>query len=154
MANTESNQHEYYMTRCIGLAKIAKARGDSPVGSLVVLNGKIIGEGVEGGKTQKDITYHSEIEAIRQAIKTNNTTDLSGCDLYTTHEPCIMCSYVIRHHKIANIIFGIFTGEIGGYSSIYPVLLDQSIKKWDAPPHLIFGILEKECRALHHQINI
>lgn len=150
MANPESNQHEFYMTRCIALAKIAKARGDSPVGSLIVRNGEIIGEGVEGGKTQRDITYHSEIEAIRQANKTYNTTDLSGCDLYTTHEPCIMCSYVIRHHKISNVIIGQSSGEIGGYSSIYPVLSDTTIKKWDAPPQVIIGILEKECRALYH----
>ena len=57
------------MLKCIELANIAKQRGESPVGSVVVKDGEIIGEGIEGGKTNKDITYHAEIEAIRNATK-------------------------------------------------------------------------------------
>jgi tRNA(adenine34) deaminase len=149
MISKENIDHEFYMSKCIVLAKIAKARGDSPVGSLVVRKGKIIGEGIEGGKTQKDITFHAEIEAIRQAVKNTGISDFSDSILYTTHEPCIMCSYLIRHHKISHVVIGITTGEIGGYSSKYPLLLDKEIKKWNLPPKITDGILEKECRALH-----
>lgn len=136
------------MRICIGLAKIAKQRGDSPVGSIIVQNGTIIGEGIEGGKTQKDITFHAEIEAIRNATKTLGIQDLSNSILYTTHEPCIMCSYVIRHSKISIIVTGLATGEIGGFSSKLPLLLDTTIKRWTPPPTLIKGILEKECATL------
>ena len=144
----EINNHEYFMHQCIKLALIAKQRGDSPVGSVIVKEGKIIGEGIEGGKTHKDITYHAEIEAIRQATNLLQTQDLSDCILYTTHEPCIMCSYVIRHTKIQTIVTAISTGEIGGFSSHFPLLADTTIKKWTKPPNLINGILEEECRAL------
>lgn len=136
------------MRQCIKLALIAKQRGDSPVGSVIVKDGKVIGEGIEGGKTHKDITYHAEIEAIRQATNLLQTQDLSDCILYTTHEPCIMCSYVIRHTKIQTIVTAISTGEIGGFSSHFPLLADTTIKKWTKPPNLINGILEEECRAL------
>lgn len=136
------------MKACIDLAKIAKQRGDSPVGSIIVQNGLVIGEGIEGGKTHKDITFHAEIEAIRNAIKYLGKQDLSDCILYTTHEPCIMCSYMIRHTKIPLIVTGITTGEIGGFSSQLPLLLDTTIKKWTTPPNLINGILEKECGDL------
>src|SRR5690349_1408689 len=113
--NRNQMNYEFYMARCIELALIAKELGDNPVGSLIVLNDNIIAEGIEGGKTYKDITCHAEIEAIRQAIKHLQTTDLSACILFTTHEPCIMCSYVIRHHKIPIVVVGLTTGEIGGY---------------------------------------
>ncbi|QOW09593.1 nucleoside deaminase [Kaistella flava (ex Peng et al. 2021)] len=150
MNNTDLQQHESYMRICLDLAKIAKQRGDSPVGSIIVQNGVIIGEGIEGGKTHKDITFHAEIEAIRNATKKIEKQDLSDCIMYTTHEPCIMCSYVIRHTKIPIIVTGIATGEIGGFSSKLPLLLDTTIKKWSTPPILIKGILEKECAALHN----
>lgn len=136
------------MSICIDLAKIAKQRGDSPCGSIIVQNGVIIGEGIEEGKTRKDITYHAEIEAIRNATKSLGKQDLSDCTLYTTHEPCIMCSYLIRHTKILVVVSGVLTGEIGGFSSQLPLLTDVSIKRWAAPPTLINGVLEKECAEL------
>lgn len=148
MDRLQLKEHETYMNICIELAKIAKQRGDSPVGSIIVQNGVVVGKGIEGGKTHKDITYHAEIEAIRHATKYLGKQDLSDCILYTTHEPCIMCSYMIRHTKIPLIVTGVTTGEIGGFSSKLPLLLDTSIKKWAIPPSLINGILAKECAEL------
>lgn len=150
MNNSDLKQHEAYMRICIELAKIAKQRGDSPVGSIIVKNGEVIGEGIEGGKTHKDITFHAEIEAIRTATKYLENQDLSDCIMYTTHEPCIMCSYIIRHTKIPIIVTGLATGEIGGFSSKLPVLLDTTISKWPAPPTLINGILKKEFADLNN----
>lgn len=141
--------HEHFMRKCIELAEIAKKRGDSPVGSMIVKDGEAIAHGVEGGKTNKDITFHAEIEAIRRATEVLQSSDLSSCLLYTSHEPCIMCSYVIRHHKIKTIVVGTATGEIGGYSSRYPILLDKSVTKWGEPPEIIDHILENECKQLH-----
>ena len=136
------------MQKCIELALIAGRRGDSAVGSLIVRNNEIIAEGIEGGKTHGDITFHAEIEAVRSATKALNSSDLSDCMLVTTHEPCIMCSYVIRHHRIPLIVAGLSTGQIGGYSSSLPVLLDRTVMKWGEPPRIVSGILEQECRAL------
>lgn len=149
MENTDIKKHEFYMHKCIALAKMAKQRGDSPVGSLIVMDGEIVGEGIEGGKTNHDITFHAEIEAIRNAVKYSGTQDLSNAILYTTHEPCIMCSYVIRHTKIPVVVTGLLTGEIGGFSSELPVLLDTTVKKWASPPVLINGVLMEDCKKLH-----
>ena len=150
MDKRQSEKHKAYMSICIDLAKIARQRGDSPVGSIIVQNSLIIGEGIEGGKTHKDITFHAEIEAIRHATKYLGKQNLSDCILYTTHEPCIMCSYMIRHTKIPLIVTGLATGEIGGFSSKLPLLLDTTIQKWAAPPRLINGILAKECADLNN----
>ena len=124
---TDIKKYESLMRRCIELAKIAKKRGDSPVGSIIVKDGKIVAEGIEGGATHKDVTFHAEIEAVRNATASLGKTDLSDCFMVTTHEPCIMCSYVIRHYKIGLIIVGMRASEIGGYSSALPVLLDRTI---------------------------
>jgi tRNA(adenine34) deaminase len=144
----DKRYYENLMRQCINLALIAKERGDSPVGSIVVKDGSAISEGIEGGKTHKDITFHAEIEAIRQARDVLNRSDLSDCILITTHEPCIMCSYVIRHHRIKQIIVGVSSGEVGGYSSALPLLLDRTVTTWVEPPKIISGILEQACKEL------
>ncbi|MCF2445692.1 nucleoside deaminase [Dyadobacter sp. CY345] len=144
----DSSKHEHFMRRCIELANIAKSNGESPVGSVIVRNGEIIGEGIEAGKANLDITFHAEIEAIRMASQYLKSQNLSDCILYTTHEPCIMCSYMIRHTKITTIVSAISVNQYGGFSSQYPLLLDTTIQKWGKPPLLISGILENECREL------
>jgi len=143
---TGERSHEFYMKSCIDLAMTAKGRGDSPVGSVVVQDGVIIAEGIEGGKTKKDITFHAEIEAIREANIITGSSDLSDCILYTTHEPCIMCSYVIRHAKIQTVVFGIPVVETGGAHSFYPILTDTKIKIWGKPPRIVQGIMEREIK--------
>ncbi len=141
--------HIFFMKHCIKLGKAAKALNDSPVGAIIVKDGKVIAEGIEASKSKHDVTCHAEIEAIRDIIKKLNITDLSGYTMYTTHEPCIMCSYAIRHHKISEIVWGISTGEIGGYSSKFNILQDTTIQKWGNIPNLISGVLEDACKELH-----
>lgn len=82
------SQDEDNMRVCTGLVKTAGRRGDSPAGSVIVLDGVIISEGIKGGKTHQDITFYAESEAIRHTIKHLGKQDLSDC---------IMCSYMIRH---------------------------------------------------------
>ena len=74
-------QHEEYMRRCRQLAQEALRGGDAPVGSLVLREGRIIAEGVEGVKARKDVTAHAEIIAIRKACAVLGMLDLSGCTL-------------------------------------------------------------------------
>ena len=136
------------MQRCIALAKLAKHRGESPVGSIIVYKDQVIGYGVERSRAQQDITYHAEIEAIRRAAFIKKTQDLSDCTLYTTHEPCIMCSYVIRFSYVSTVVFGLATGGTGGYTSQYPILTDKTIKQWKIVPVVIAGILQDQCREL------
>ena len=81
------------LARCEVLARMAADRRESPVGSLIVLAGAIIGEGIEAARESGDITAHAEVEAIRAAVKRHGP-DLSAATLYTTHEPCLLCSYV------------------------------------------------------------
>lgn len=130
--------HRKFMDRCFQLAEVARQRGDSPVGSLLVRHDQIIGEGIEGGRTHRDITFHAEIEAVRSAVAALGSYDLTGCTLYTSHEPCIMCSYVIRHARISTVVIDQRSGEIGGVSSAYPLLTAADVSVWGKPPGIVY----------------
>jgi tRNA(adenine34) deaminase len=134
------------MRKCIELGKKAMRNGNPPVGSILVKNNTIIGVGVEAGKSMNDITKHAEIEAIRDALKHHQS--LNDVTLYTTHEPCIMCSYVIRHHQIKTIVYGTKSKYVGGKTSDYNILETESVPKWEKIPEIIEGILEEECLKL------
>lgn len=149
MNSQPKNQHQLYMQECIKLAKIAKNRGDNPVGSIIVKNGTIIGKGIEANKTQNDITKHAEIEAIRDACNYLGHRDLSNCTLYTTHEPCVMCSYAIRFSKIERIIYSIKASQLGGHTSAYNLLTDSKIENLERTPTIISGVLIEECLKLN-----
>ena len=135
------------MRKCLALGEEAMKNGNPPVGAVVVKGDKIIGSGIEAGKSSKDMTKHAEIEAVKNALSTQ-LIDLKGCTLYTTHEPCIMCSYVLRHYHLENIVYGTSVDHIGGISSEFKVIQTQNVPKWGKPPKIIEGVLREECWAL------
>ena len=77
-----------------------------PFGAVIVKNGEIIGKGHNCVVKEKDPTCHGEMEAIHQACKTLNNFDLTGCDIYTTGQPCPMCLGALLWAHIDNIYFG------------------------------------------------
>jgi len=135
-----------HMKQCIALGKQAMGNGDSPVGSIIVKDNAVIGIGVESGKSSNDVTKHAEIEAIKDAIA--NHQSLTDTILYTTHEPCIMCSYVIRHHHIKTVVFGAKSNFVGGTTSEFKVLETENVPGWKNRPKIIAGVLEDECLTL------
>lgn len=121
-----------YMSRCYELAKIAESEGEAAVGSVVVLNGVIVGEGTEKSRQLRDVTRHAEVVAILDALQSNHS--LEGATLYTNMEPCILCSVVIRHHKIGRVVFAKRSGELGGSKKPFNILTTVEIEKWGSAP--------------------
>lgn len=115
-----------FFARCRELAAAAVAGGNPAVGSVIVRDAVIVGEGQEAGRSKGDVTCHAEIESIRDAAHRLGTTDLSDCVLYTTHEPCVMCAYVIRYHGLREVVYETAVPVVGGVNSIYPVLTDAA----------------------------
>jgi len=140
------------MERCLELAQVARDQGNTPVGSLILKENQIIAEASEELPTSFDIAGHAEIIALRHACYALNSHDLSGCTLYTTAEPCLMCSYAIRETHILQVVIGAPTPNIGGVSSIYPILREATITSWSPPPIIIEGILLDKCLALHQEM--
>ena len=77
-----------------------------PFGSVVVKEGEIVGRGHNRVLYKKDPTCHGEMEAIRDACQNLDTHDLSGCELYTTAEPCPMCLGAILWANIKTVYYG------------------------------------------------
>lgn len=77
-----------------------------PFGCVIVKDGEVVGQGHNEVVKQKDPTCHGEVMAIRNACKNLGTYDLSGCELYTTAEPCPMCRGAILWANISRVYYG------------------------------------------------
>ncbi len=128
----------YFITRCLVLGELAAAKGNSAVGVVITKGNIIISEAEEAVNSKNDVTCHAEIEAIRLAAKKLVTNNLSGCFLYSTYEPCIMCSYAIRFYKIEKVIHLNEINYLGGVSSSMPLLVtDEVPPHWSEPPVIV-----------------
>ncbi|WP_413693196.1 nucleoside deaminase [Psychromonas sp. KJ10-2] len=84
------NQKFMYLALSLSKKAVEHNQGQ-PFGAVVVKNGEIVGEGYNQVLSKLDPTAHGEIEAIRNACTRLNTVDLTGCELYTSCEPCSIC---------------------------------------------------------------
>ena len=124
--------HSFYLDRCLELAQQAALAGESAVGSVIVKNGEIIGEGFEQSRRLKDVTRHAEVVAVLDAV--HNYGSCAGAVLYSNAEPCILCSYVIRHYQIAHVVFSKYSGELGGTVPPFNILTTNAFKTWGVAP--------------------
>ena len=145
------SQHERYMRRCIELARQAIASGDTPVGSLILDGDKFVSEGVEAVRARDDATAHAEMEALRLAFAQRRSRDLTGCTLYTSVEPCIMCAYAIRLARISVVVCGARGGDGRQAVSGHIVLTDERVAPNRPPPVVIRDVLVRECENVRNQ---
>lgn len=82
---------EQFMRKAIELSSENIDNGGGPFGAVIVKNGEIVATGVNRVTDSCDPTAHAEVSAIRNASKALGTFDLSGCEIYTSCEPCPMC---------------------------------------------------------------
>jgi tRNA(adenine34) deaminase len=136
------------MRKCIELGLRARASEDYPVGALVTRDGHILGSGIESTRRLLDVAAHAEIEALRSACHSIGALDLTGATIYTTVEPCYLCSFAIRQLGIARVVIGRLYPEAGGASSHHPILRDSGLTCWGPPPVIVTGVLLDECNAL------
>ena len=125
------------MEICESLAKKAASKGNAPVGSIILKGNQIIAKGEEAGQSKQDITCHAEIEALRNARKKIGK-DMSGYILMSTHDPCVMCGYAIRFHKISTVVYKEPVSHFGSINSEMKVLKTDKIPEhWSKPPAII-----------------
>jgi len=102
-----TDQDESFMRRAIALAtENVRSNAGGPFGAVVVKDGVIVGEGVNTVTATIDATAHAEVNAIRSACRNLNTFDLTGCELYTSCEPCPMCWAASYWAHIKTIYYG------------------------------------------------
>ena len=95
-----------FMRRALELARRAAQEGEVPVGAVVVLDGKVIGEGWNRPIAACDPTAHAEVQALRAAATSARNYRLAGATLYVTLEPCDMCLGAMFHARVARAVYG------------------------------------------------
>lgn len=99
--------HETYLTRCIELSQQARDHGNTPFGALLVnQHGEIILEQENIEITEKVCTGHAETTLVQRASHLYSKEELASCVLYTTAEPCAMCTGAIYWSNVGTIVYG------------------------------------------------
>lgn len=97
---------EKFMKKAISLSMENIDKGGGPFGAVIVKDGKIIATGTNRVTSANDPTAHAEVSAIRKACKKLKTFDLSGCEIYSSCEPCPMCLSAIYWAHIDKLFYG------------------------------------------------
>jgi tRNA(adenine34) deaminase len=138
--------HVHYMQLALKQAREAARRGNRPVASLIVREGRIVGEGQNTMFTDLDPSAHAEVMAIRNACRRLGTVDLSGATLYTTLEPCPMCFWAMHEANIGRLVMGGRYAGIGRAHGRHSVESAQEFTGYRL--EVIAGVLAVECEAL------
>lgn len=114
-----------FMQRALALALKAQAKGEVPVGAVLVMDGVIIGEGFNQPISSNDPTAHAELVAIRQAASRINNYRLPGSTLYVTLEPCTMCVGAMMHARIEQLVFAADEPRAGAVKSAFQLTCSE-----------------------------
>jgi tRNA(adenine34) deaminase len=134
-----------YMREALELAAQAAAKGEVPVGAVVVKDGAIIGRGYNRPISSSDPTAHAEVVAMREAAATLGNYRLPGCDLYVTLEPCVMCVGAMAHARIGRVVFGARDPKTGACGSIVDL---PALATFNHHGTFEGGLLAEECGAV------
>lgn len=115
-----------------------------PVAAIVVLDGEVVGVGVNRRETDKDPTAHAEVMAIREAAKKLGRWNLSDCELFVTLEPCVMCAGAIVYSRIRRVVFGAYDLRFGACGTALNIAQND---KLNHRAEIVGGILQQECLA-------
>ncbi|MFW8636953.1 nucleoside deaminase [Cribrihabitans pelagius] len=135
-----------HMGAALAQARAAAARGEVPVGAVLVApDGRIAAEAGNRTRELNDPTAHAEILAIREACAAIGSERLTGCDLYVTLEPCAMCAAAIAAARIRRVYYGAADPKSGGVAHGACVF---SHPQAHHAPEVYDGIAEAEAAAL------
>ena len=115
---------EYYMGEALREARKAEAEGEIPVGAVVVAGDSIIARTHNQTEMLHDVTAHAEMLAITAAAEHLGAKYLTGCTLYVTLEPCVMCAGALGWAQVGRIVYGAADPKRGferlGHSMLHP----------------------------------
>jgi tRNA(adenine34) deaminase len=145
------------MHRCIALAQSAGRSGEYPFAAVIARRGEFICESLNMVKVERDVTRHAEMVAITSAQKELRATSLDDCTLYSTVEPCAMCSYAIRETRIGRVVFSLHSPVMGG-NSRWNVLTDSNLSSalpevFAPPPIVLSGYLQEHVQKIFQKRN-
>lgn len=142
------NIDEIYMKEAIRQAKKAYKLNETPIGCVIVQDGKIISRGYNRRNTDKNPLAHAEITAIRKASRRTGDWRLEGCTLYVTLEPCQMCAGAIIQARMDRVVIGCMNPKAGCAGSVLNLL---QMDRFNHQAEVVTGVMEEECSSLMKQ---
>ena len=136
---------EKYMKEALKQAKKAYALEETPIGCVIVHEGKIISRGYNRRNTDKNPLAHAEITALRKASKKLGDWRLEGCTLYVTLEPCQMCAGAIIQSRMDRVVIGCMNPKAGCAGSVLNLL---QVDRFNHQADVTRGVLEEKCSEL------
>ncbi len=133
------------MARALELARRAAGQAEVPVGAVVVLEGRIVGEAANAPIESDDPTAHAEILALRRAGRTVGNYRLPGAVVYVTLEPCPMCAGAMVHARIARLVYGAADRRTGAAGSVFDLARSPALNH---QMQVSGGIMADECGRL------
>lgn len=130
----------YFMNEALKLAVEAGARGEIPVGAVVVSQQRIIAKGQNQTEGLTDVTAHAELLALTAAAQHLGGKYLRDCTLYVTLEPCPMCAGALYWAQLGRLVYGA-SDEKRGYTRLTDPLLHPRTR-------ITTGVLKQECESL------
>ncbi|MBR3642809.1 MAG: tRNA adenosine(34) deaminase TadA [Parasporobacterium sp.] len=134
-----------YMRQALTQAKKAMALGETPIGCVIVYEGKVIGRGYNRRNTDKSTLSHAEITAIRKASKVLGDWRLEGCRLYVTLEPCQMCAGAIVQARIPQVVIGAMNPKAGCAGSVLNLF---QIEQFNHQVEVTYDVCKDECSKM------
>jgi tRNA(adenine34) deaminase len=133
------------MRQALAQAMLARDAGEVPIGAVVVLDDRVIGEGFNQPIAANDPTAHAEIIALRAAAKTLGNYRLTNARLYVTVEPCLMCVGAMVHARVGLVVFGALEPKAGAIQSMARA---HEFGRLNHRLGALGGVLELESREL------
>jgi tRNA(adenine34) deaminase len=134
-----------FMRMALEQARQAGARGEVPVGAVLVQDGRVVAAGGNQPIAAHDPSAHAEIVALRAAGQALGNYRLDDTVLYVTLEPCLMCASAIVHARVRRVVFGAFDPKAGAAGGIIDAF---ALKGMNHRVDVFGGVLESECGSL------
>lgn len=140
MANL-TKTHDQWMQQCLELARKAALEDEVPVGALIIHEGEVIAQAYNRREKDHSVLAHAELLVIAEAAEKLGRWRLSGCTLYSSLEPCVMCAGAIVQARIPTVVYGA-EDKKGGGQTLFEILNHPQLNH---RVEIISGVLAGEC---------
>ena len=137
--------HSYYMEMALEEARRAYAKGEVPIGAVLVIDDKVVAKAHNTREENQQALNHAEMLVIKEGCEKQGFWRLDNSYLYTTVEPCVMCSGAIGLARIPNVVYGAKNQKFGAAGSLYDILTDERLNH---RVNVETGVLENECAEI------
>ena len=134
-----------FRLEAIAEARLAEAKGEVPVGCVIVIDDRVVGRGHNLRETTQDPTAHAEMIAMREAAAAVGSWRLEGATCYVTLEPCPMCAGALVNARMARVVYGADDPKAGATTTLYTIGTDARLNHRFV---LVPNVLGPECGAL------